>query len=553
MTDGVARGVIVWMLAVSLFSAAPAMCGEESAAQAVEDWAFDWHVRTDRDGKPAGHYELTPYPITEKTSSYTITNDEGRTTYALGEKHYVDGGYAGGASDGSWERPWVTLRAALTNAPEGNTTIIVRGAREGFDGQYDEVGLIMKTGLDDTHRFMVVGYGQERPIIKGCHVPDPHPQSTFKWPYGTPTSYTTLQRVKIQDNFGNGVRSCQNDAHINVIDVWLHNNCKYDFAAQDQHADGNLYFLGSDHCYVRHCTSERTAGHALKIGDGADYPVVEWSVAREFGYWQDFPIESYWAHPSGFDFPNDTPAHVSRGIKLRYCIAHTGLYYAVQIRTKTHGGHDIKYNEIWDTTHYDDVKGAREHGLSPGSQVLIYTAGETDFHNNIVRDPGDGDASGIGISAAAGTIRIRNNLIYNHNQGIRVRSTSADVIVRNNSLYCNNDQTNVFSTVGDKFTMQNNILYQAGPGTCAQMVWTATKGKHSHNRYYFPKGSRGCELGAGESDGDPGWAALPVGPYRPNACRLKAHLPGLDLSEFFTDDFHGVHRVAWDVGACERR
>ena len=164
---------------------------------------------------------------------------------------------------------------SFAKAPAGNTTIVVRGAHDGFPGEYDETNLIMKTGADDAHRFMVVGYGQERPVIKGCHQPDPAlPLSTFKWPYNIPTQYTTLQRVKVQDNYGNGVRSCENDSFINVIDVWLMNNCKYDPAIQDQYADGNLYFLGSDRCHVLHCTSECTAGHAFKIGDGA--PTTRW-------------------------------------------------------------------------------------------------------------------------------------------------------------------------------------------------------------------------------------------------------------------------------------
>ena len=70
------------------------------AAMGAEGWKYDWNVRTDRDGKPAGCYEVTPCPVTEASTSYSITNDEGAKTYQLGDKFLryltaVEGRFAG--------------------------------------------------------------------------------------------------------------------------------------------------------------------------------------------------------------------------------------------------------------------------------------------------------------------------------------------------------------------------------------------------------------------------------------------------------------------------
>jgi hypothetical protein len=275
---------------------------------------------------------------------------------------------------------------------------------------------------------------------------------------------------------------------------------------------------------------------------------------KEFGYWKGYPTDHYYQrHPAGFDFPNDGPQYVSRGIKLRYSIVHTGLFQAIQIRTYGWGGHEIKFNEIYDTPHMQDIKDAALHAGNP-TQVLMLGVEDCDFHNNIVRDPGDSNARGVYVTSNKnGAIRIYNNLLYGNHENLLVRDSSGEVVAQNNSLYADNNNTLVMSNIGDKFLMQNNVLYQAGTGTCAQMLWSKADGLHDHNRYYFPKGKRGTELGEGESDGDPGWEATPTGAYDAKGCRPTAGLPGVDLSKLFTTDFYGRARSGWDMGACEFR
>ena len=510
----------------------------------ADGWAFDWNVRTDRDGRPAGIYTQTPYPIDEHTTSYTIVNDDGDITYHLGTKYFVDGGYTGGNTDGSWSKPWTTIAQALSSVGTGNNTIVIRGAHGGFNGTYHESGLSLQSGLDDAQRFMLVGYGQERPIIDGDH----SSAAIIKTSFPDAIRYSTVQRLRVQESWSNGVRTDGNDAYISVIDVWLYHNNRWD--GSPLKGDGNLYFLGTDHTLIRHCTSERTYGHAYKIGDGADKPTVEWSIARDFGWWagDDVGPTTYFnAHPSGFDFPNDNSSYVQRDIRLRYNIAEGGLFYAIQIRTQTHGGHIIKFNEISNTTHFDDVDGAASHALLP-SQVLLFTCGSTEFHNNVVRNGGDRQARGVYVtSCQSGTINMYNNIVYGHHENIRVRNCSALVNCFNNSLYNNNGQNLIDSTVGDSFSMINNILFQEGPGTCASIG----SGSHSYNVYYAPGGSAGISLGQGESIQSPNWVANPSGPYQPEFCRLQEPLQGTSLSAMFNTDFNGALRATWDMGAYE--
>ena len=171
--------------------------GNSALAQG-SGWEFDWDIRNDRDGKPAGIYTETPFPIDENTISYSIKSDEypeGKTYY-LGTKYFVDGAYTGGSNDGSWEHPWTSISEALSNAGSGNTAIIVRGAHDGFDGiYYGTYSLSNHYGVDDTHRFMIVGYGQERPIFDGQGA------TSIIFTYQNSNrddAYITLQRLQIQ-------------------------------------------------------------------------------------------------------------------------------------------------------------------------------------------------------------------------------------------------------------------------------------------------------------------------------------------------------------------
>lgn len=52
---------------------------------------FDWSIRTDHFGKPAGIFENTPFPVDENSNNYVIKNDEypNRRSYELGVKYFV--------------------------------------------------------------------------------------------------------------------------------------------------------------------------------------------------------------------------------------------------------------------------------------------------------------------------------------------------------------------------------------------------------------------------------------------------------------------------------
>ena len=126
----------------------------------------------------------------------------------------------------------------------------------------------------------------------------------------------------------------------------------------------------------------------------------------------------------------------------------------------------------------------------------------------------------------------------------------------NNSIYGSNASALIDATDPDigaecQIEFTNNILYQAGTGACAALA--AAIPRQSHNLYYAPNGTIGVKLTKSESDRDPGWVALPSGPYKPDACRLAASRPGVDLSKLFTMDFDGAPRSGWDVGAREFR
>jgi len=176
---------------------------------------------------PAGIYASTPFPVTETSTSYVMKTDEDPEgkTYFLGTKYFVDGKDGDDSKDGlSMASARKTINAAKTAAGSGNKTIIVRGAHGGWDGVYYEtVSFYGISGLDDTHRLMLVGYGNERPTIDGGNTtsgiirrlhPDP--------------AYVTIQRLKLQNTLASGVRLGRDvaadkwDRYFNCIDIWFY-------------------------------------------------------------------------------------------------------------------------------------------------------------------------------------------------------------------------------------------------------------------------------------------------------------------------------------------
>jgi hypothetical protein len=272
--------------------------------------------------------------------------------------------------------------------------------------------------VDDTHRWTIVGYGQERPTIDGSGV-----SATGA------VLYATIQRFRVQNYTGSGIYLRTDDDFNNIIDVWLYNNAQLSGGCGTPIGDGNVYLLGSDNCRIYHCTSEHTHGHGFKVGDDASNNIVEWSIAREAGYWPGYPCSSRASgHPTAMDFPADGPGadsdadgtgDMNENIICRYNIIGTSLFYGVQLRHSPN--FSFHHNEVYDAIHFGDVSGTYERSLggSSVSEVLIYES--TTYGNmssNLIRDPGKNisgqSITGIRVTAvqsSVGPVNITNNTI----------------------------------------------------------------------------------------------------------------------------------------------
>src|SRR5262249_16801914 len=155
---------------------------------------------------------------------------------------------------------------ALAVAGSGNKTILIRGAHDAFNGVYTDYNMSLTThsGTDNTHRFMLCGYNQERPVFDGSGL-----GSVFCF-YGYPINYTTLQRLKIQNYGERGVMYSINGASSTgnaLIDLWVY-NC----GANNQN-DGNIHFYSADDTYSMnwnwfyHVRSEHTMRKGIKCAD----------------------------------------------------------------------------------------------------------------------------------------------------------------------------------------------------------------------------------------------------------------------------------------------
>lgn len=519
---------------------------------------YDWSVRTDRDGKPAGVYTTTPFPITEASTEYSVTNDEGAKTYTLGTKLYVATTGADSGNCQTFGSPCASIAYAIAQSSAGNYTIIVR------DGTYSENNLTPKTGTDDTHRWMIVGYGQERPVIDGAQ------SSNIMWKTtGADNAFVTLQRLRLQNNKERCVRigstaTTKRDAYFNMIDVSV-DNCASD--TKTVAADGNIYYLGADNAYISHVTSSHTMGHGIKVGDSSAHAIVEWSKVYECGYWSGIVAEmgiDNWAaspgtHPSGIDFPNDAGVTATNNV-ARYNIIYDTLYYGLQFRnTPNFSAH---HNEVYNTPRFDDVVGAAT-GMTGSPQVAILGQGSaaTDspsgtLYANKIHDAGDATSSGVSINAVKNgyTVNLYNNLIYGNPLGeiylygyLSPAGSSRSINILNNTLAHNG--TTAAITPGTNYaagevTIKNNVITQAGAG--AAVAYDADFVR-SYNLYYAPAGSVGTTLGTGEVNADP-----LLTDYAP-----AYNSPGVDAGTNLpavATDILGESRpygVAWDMGAYE--
>jgi hypothetical protein len=526
---------------------------------------FRWNTRLDRQGRAAGTYTTTPCPVVETDTWYFLVNDENPTgkSFTLGTMYHVDGAYEGGDSDGTFTKPWTTVAAALAGVSNGNRTILIRGAHDAFDGIYHESGMQIKLGTDDTHRYHLIGYGQERPVFDAGGIDENIFGSSGATSFPS-AAYFTFQRLKFQNTQAHGVQlgtlnsggERKRDMYVNIIDCEGY-MCGCEIT---NGSSGAFYAMNADNQWRYHCTSGHAYAHAFKIGDGSRNSLTEWSVAYEFGYWAGIEGGSA-GHPSGFDYPDCGYNH-----ELRYCICDTGLFYGIQVRGNSSTTYEpqgiglikIHHNEIASTTHFDDVEGESGH-ISP-CQVLLYTSydgctptNQIWFYGNIVRDASDAGCYGVYVAGScnAEEVYIFNNLIYN-NAGEQIyisNPANPNVHVWNNTIYADDDaEVLIHSDIGDRLDLKNNILFQAGDANILD-VGAAT---HSYNRFYTGgAGAIGVEAGTGEEDGDPGFSAVPSGAYSAGEGSLSASIPKTDLSASFTVDANGVNRSLWDAGWLE--
>lgn len=530
---------------------------------------FDWATRTDRDDKPAGVFTTTPFPVVDGDSTYAITNDEGTTTYNLGTIVYVDNSGCGACADyspinrdcggahaDSDETNYATIAAAIAAQATGNKTILVRA------GTYTETNLMPPAGTDDTHRYHIIGYNQERPVINGASTTE----DTFK--FDTNVAYVTLQRLKIQDNYRNGILGRATNSYINVIDVELQNNNKWHDVNGQTYADANLYFLGSANSWVHHCTAHRTTVHNFKIGDNADDCIIEWSVAYEAGYWVGFDSDKVENKGVNLDFPNDAGVFQT-GLICRYNIAYTSMSAGVQIRRCQ--GFSFHHNEIYDSPHFGEKAGAQ--AVSHGPMMVVIHSGDQsagwgDFYSNILRDSGTAETDTpscfnvyMNDPSSTQNLNIYNNLFYIADDDAELidisSSNNSNLTVNyyNNSHYCSTAGTILDVNNDDDTDVKNNVFYQAGSGSCATYLAGTV---NDYNRYYHPSGSEGDNAdGANDDEATaPEWTSNPSGAWAAGEAEADAQMAGTNtVQAILTTDkdgtVRGTYTQGWDEYSSE--
>lgn len=525
---------------------------------------FDWNTRTDRGGFEAGLFATTPFPITEVSTAYSITNDESPNgkSFNLGTLYFVDGLGGSDANDGlSIGASKKTISSAVSAAGSGNKTIIVRGAYSTFDGIYTNTfALGAIAGTSDTNRWMIVGYGQERPTITGTN----SSVSIFARSHAS-DAFITIQRLKLTGTKANGVRLGYNvvddkrDGYFSCVDVWFY-GCGND---DNTVTDGNCYYLNADYGYLTHCLFERSVGHGVKIGDGSSHNILEWSVSRENGWWPG-KTNFVASRTVAIDLPSDVETQTN--CVVRYCIGYGSVLYGLQVRRVR--GFSIHHNEIYDFGHGVSMDG-NMGGVVPYGVVILATS-HGSFYGNVVRTPWQANINTILLSvkcsATSGEILVYNNLIYDATDGSKSLSLGVsnapltrilgNTIVQSNSTYA--IEVRDGQGGGSSNVVANNIVWHSGTGACSELLYHSVEPQHVNNLYYYPFGS-GPEWGtdgSGEVVGDPILESFATGSLAPGFWKTDALSPcigaGFDLSSFFTDDLTGATRVApWDIGAYE--
>jgi hypothetical protein len=328
-----------------------------------------------------------------------------------------------------------------------------------------------------------------------------------------------------------------------------------------QYGDGNLYFLGSDDVEIIHSVAEHSDGHCYKIGDGVVGCLVEWSIAKEAGYWPGYHFTTRsTGHPTALDFPadNTTSSPPNENIIARYNIVQTSCYYAVQLRHTRN--FDVHHNEISDGIKFFEVGGceARSLGGLSVSQVLIFESTTFgNFRDNYVHSPGrlqsGALATGVCVNAlatAGTTILLYNNVIKGHagQPGIGVQSNLSSVScgIYNNTIASATPSTAGYAAVYNRYAgaiWKNNVVHVTGTGAAAAF----TAGTRSHNLFYAPSGTLGIALTTGEISVDPILDADHRVRGNSQVIGRATPLPGT-----FNRDIDGNLRGAnWDIGASQ--
>lgn len=530
------------------------------AVCAHAEWSFDWTTKLDRMGKPPGIYTNTPFPIIESSNSYIITNDDNLTgkEFILGTLYFVDGGAADDTGSGlAFDSPKQLLASALTLAGSNvNATIIVRGAHDAFDGVYTSRHIIGNyPGLDDTHRMMIVGYGQERPNFNGYSSP-----GTIFSCFGLtslPTNiFFTLQRLA----FIGATNQCiavgydsldvKRGGYLNVIDCYGSNITASSTA--NVH-NGLIYWMNADNGWCFHNSVDRIDGHGVKMGDGASYITAEWNDIKNISAWEG--KTGYWNRGVGLDFPSDREG--GRDHTIRYNIISNICAYGVQCRRSTN--FVIKYNDISAYGQgYSMSNNPGASAMSAANGILVAATSYGDIYNNKLHDVAVSNYSSVIIisSSIIGDVKIYNNIIYNNTNSDGIYSDNgnyANIYCYNNTFVLNNTNSCVrlrSATGTPNYWFTNNIFHQTGSGgTLQRVIYTSPPTpEHGYNVHY-------CPIGMGSY-----WALngteLTNNPILTETYYLDTGSPaigaGANLSSIFTTDINDAARpavLAWDVGA----
>jgi hypothetical protein len=523
----------------------------------AQGWTFDWSMCTDPYNKPRGIYEQTPFPITESSTSYTVTNEDypNGITFDLGTLYFVDGAVADDSGDGTWARPFKTITHAISAVTSGNKTVVVRGPHGAFDGTYVgsydmQAGTPVRSGTDDTHRYMIVGYGQERPLLDGNGAG----QNMFGMWQSAADWYWTIQRLIIinagyQGIQGGSVASLNSKyaRHVNVFDIHFYNcgnNTNYA-------SSGSCYAMNADYWWISHCRSEHSWGHGYKIGDGASSCRLEWSEAVDNGWWPGITAKNREA--CGLDFPCDQGWYASNNV-CRYNLAsnlcHVGTQWREQSNMNCHHNEIVNWGRGPLTENWTMLTESQGLWTQYGIQGT--------FHDNVLRQEittpyATANYHVLILQSTGGSLALYNNLIVSWlNRGSAIRYSYGcaltNLIANNTIIQTNQDSVIDMSSGTAPLNLTNNVIYYLGSGQLGNDPYGVTV-NHYANLYYYPNGSAPQWGTSGDLTGDP----LFVGQGN---FRLQAGSPaignGIQLNSIFVTDADGNIRGAeWDIGAYQ--